>query len=105
MELEDQTKKQSYENWQNFLNAIEREEKLGYVYDQSDVLPLINAQDTELMSNSLSAPIHVAGAEIGSVQFIDDIVRVWSPAEEAIVQSVVSQLAVHVDTLRLVAKI
>ena len=104
LELEAQTKKQSYENWQNFLNAIEREEKLGYVFDQSDVLPLIKAQGIEQTSTALTAPIQVAGADIGNIQFIDNAERVWTPAEEDIVQNVVSQLSVHMDTLRLLAE-
>lgn len=101
LELEAQSKRQSYMNWNNFLNAIEREEKITYSFNQDSAALLSNAENN---SNSLSAPIHIAGAEIGKVQIMDAPNRTWTPAEEDIVQNVVSQLSLHIDTLRLLAE-
>lgn len=104
LELENQAKQQAYQNWTNFLNAIEREEKVGYVYNQSEVAPLAKMEDGSAQGNTLHTSIKVAGAEIGGIQVSDDSNRKWTPTEAAVLNETAAQLSRHIENLRLLAQ-
>lgn len=104
IEVEERAKQQSHANWVNFLNAIDRNEKIGYVYDQSDVLPLVNKSEAMDERNTLHTPMTVAGAEIGSIYVSDDPGRKWTSAEAGIISETATQLSRHIENLRLLAQ-
>lgn len=84
--------------WQDYLNGIERSEKMGYTFDQTEVIPLENI-DGRQTANALTAPITVAGATVGTIQVVEE--REWNSNETEIVQATAAQLAQHIENLRL----
>ena len=88
--------------WHDFLNAIERGERIGYSFNQTEVLPLEAANGTKSM-DALNVPIMVTGANVGAIQLIEEE-RNWTSAETEIVQATAAQLAQHIDNLRLLAQ-
>jgi signal transduction histidine kinase/PAS domain-containing protein len=104
LEVEQQVKKQAYANWLNFLNAVERDEKIGYVYNQNEMLPLQNAKEQADQRNMMHTPITVGGAEIGGIQVSDDPNRKWTATEASVINETANQLSRHIETLRLLAQ-
>ncbi|MBN8580706.1 MAG: GAF domain-containing protein [Anaerolineae bacterium] len=103
-EVEEQSKLQSLSGWSTFLNALDRGEKIGYVYNQNEVLPYIDVERETLHENTLHAAINVAGAEIGKIYIADSVERKWSPAEATIIHDTSLQLSRHIENLRLLAQ-
>ncbi|KXK13487.1 MAG: putative signaling protein [Chloroflexi bacterium OLB14] len=102
-EVIEQAKRLSLDNWDNFLNAVERSEKIGYVFNQNEILPYLN-QPNVAEANTLDTPILVAGAEIGKIQIVDDADRQWTVDESNLIQNTAMQLANHIENLRLLAQ-
>ncbi|MBL8089357.1 MAG: GAF domain-containing protein [Anaerolineales bacterium] len=103
-EVVEQAKKLSLSSWEGFLNAVDRSEKIGFIYNQNEVLPYVNATDSNVEANTISTPIQVAGAEVGKIQIADFSDRQWTPAEQELIQKTSEQLANHIENLRLLAQ-
>lgn len=103
-EVMEQAKKLSLSSWEGFLNAVDRSEKIGYVYNQNEVLPYLNTAEKSLELNTLNAPIQVAGAEIGKIQIADAANRQWTTAEKELINNTAQQLANHIENLRLLSQ-
>jgi PAS domain S-box-containing protein len=104
LEVEAQVKKQAYANWLSFLNAVERDEKIGYIYNQNELLPLVNAKEQVDQRNMIHTSITVGGAEIGGIQVSDDPNRKWTPTEASVINETANQLSRHIENLRLLAQ-
>jgi signal transduction histidine kinase len=59
---------------------------------------------TTVFDNTFTVPIEVSGARIGEVQLADEITRKWTASETEIVQTVISRVAQHIESLRLLAQ-
>lgn len=103
-EVVEQAKRMSLSSWDGFLNAVDRSEKIGYVYNQNEVLPYLNTAETSLELNTLNAPIQVAGADIGKIQIADAANRQWTAAEKELIDNTAQQLANHIENLRLLTQ-
>lgn len=103
-EVVEQAKRMSLSSWDGFLNAVDRSEKIGYVYNQNEVLPYLNTAETSLELNTLNAPIQVAGAEIGKIQIADAANREWTSAEKELINNTAHQLSNHIENLRLLTQ-
>lgn len=101
--LEEQSRRLTRAGWQNFMNAVDRHESIGYVFNQDEVIPLVESQSPS-MENSLVVPIEVTGANVGEVQLVDKADRIWTAEEKEIVQSAVSRVGQHIENLRLLAE-
>lgn len=86
--------------WGQFLNSIERKNRIGYAFDQSTVKP-IDGDDQNF--SSLDTPIVVEGAVLGKIQAVGEG-RAWSQEETEIIETVAEQLAAHIDSLRLLGQ-
>jgi hypothetical protein len=53
--------------------------------------------------NTLSIPIKITGATVGSIQNIEED-RVWTPRDRQIAEATSAQLARHIESLRLLAQ-
>lgn len=103
-EVEEQAKLQSYSGWSNFLDAVERSEKIGFIFNQNEVLPFVDIERETNNENTLHAPINVAGAEIGKLYIADTQDRKWTSAEADIMHNTSVQLSRHLENLRLLAQ-
>ncbi len=107
-EVEAQAGRLTREDWENFLNAVERSERLGYAYDQTAPQPLMQPLTEPLPATPgdhiLAAPIRVAGETVGQLQLEGDEGRHWTNDEAELVQSVGRQVAQQVENLRFLAE-
>ncbi len=88
--------------WMDFLDGTDRGEKIGYVFDQTEVKPL-EPKSEPRAANALNVPITVTGATVGSIVVAQDE-RQWTSSEAQVVQSAAEQLAQHIENLRLLAR-
>ncbi|HAA05483.1 MAG TPA: hypothetical protein DCE18_19250, partial [Syntrophobacteraceae bacterium] len=100
-EVESQARRLTRTGWSDYLNAIQKPEQTGYIYDQNQIVPMTEAeQSVPSAAGMLSAPIEVSGEPIGSFQVeLEQEKRTVQTRE--LVQSVVRQVARQVENLRL----
>lgn len=87
--------------WADYLDAIHRQERLGFAYDLNTVVPL----DTPIVTNAphaLTTAITVGDVPVGVIQLQDEENRVWQPEETELVTAVAQQVARQIDALRLI---
>jgi PAS domain S-box-containing protein len=104
-EVEAQMRRVTELGWQDFLNAIERGQRIGFAFDQNAVSRL---QPTELTKRPpeerINIPINVLGTKIGEIQLPLGFDRTWTPSEIEFIQATSTQLAQHIENLRLLAQ-
>ncbi len=103
LRVEEQARRLTSSGWHDFMNAIERSETIGYLFNQNEILPLPEMQNTPY-ENTLVIPIQAAGVTIGEVQLADEADRTWTTTEKEIVQATVSRIGQHIENLRLLAQ-
>src|SRR5271157_1921134 len=104
-EVEAQVRRLTERGWQEFLDAIERGQKVGYAFDQQSVVPLkANALYESAIENAINVPITVTGEQVGVIQLGDEPDRAWTASETEMVQATARQLAQHIENLRLLAQ-
>ena len=104
-EVQAQVRRLTERGWREFLDAIERGQKVGFAFDQQDVVPLqANDLSESTLENALNVPITVTNEQIGVIQLGDELNRVWTGRETEIVQAAARQLAQHIENLRLLAQ-
>jgi len=103
LQVEEQARRLTSSGWEEFLNAVDRSENIGYVFSQEEVLPLVETQSRKF-DNTLVVPIQVTGANIGEVQLADEATRTWTSADTEIVQTAMTYVAQHIENLRLLAQ-
>ena len=90
-------------NWQDFLDAIERGEKLGFVFDQLSVTSLEGESLAAEPDDVLNIPIEVTGTKIGAIQLKNEPGRTWTASETELIQVIAAQLSQHIENRRVVA--
>jgi len=105
-EVEAQARRLTRAGWQDFLNATDRPERLGYTYDLTNVTPLNEAlpQGAPPNGQALAVPIVVAGEEVGGIRLEGDSGRIWAADEAELVTSVAGRVSRQVENLRLLAQ-
>lgn len=102
-EVENQARRLTREGWREFLDAIERSERAGFIYDQAQVKPIGGALAVQ-GEGALVAPIRVTGETVGSIQLERDATQGWTPDESDLVAAVADQVARQVENLRLLTQ-
>jgi PAS domain S-box-containing protein len=90
--------------WQEFLNAVEHGERIGFLYDNDDLKPLETPLAASTNEHVLSTPIKVKGASIGAIQIEGEEDRTWTEVEREMVEAVARQIAQQTENLRLLAQ-
>ncbi|MBN2085797.1 MAG: GAF domain-containing sensor histidine kinase [Anaerolineales bacterium] len=90
------------EGWEDFLNGIDRGNRLGFVYGQGRMTALPDAQPPA-PDKALDIPLTIAGTTIGTLQAVGDGSD-WTAQQTEIAKAAASQLAQHIDGLRLLAQ-
>lgn len=99
--VEAQIRRQTLTGWQEFLDAVERSERVGYVFDQEGLAPLTQPLRRQPEGNVLALPFQVVGAEFGALQVERSTVEPWTAEDRALATSVALQAARRLDALRL----
>ena len=104
-EVEAQIRHMTNQGWQDFMNAIDRGQRMGYAYDQTNISPLKETTLTPIPSeNAVNIPINVTGAKVGMIQVANETDHDWSTDDKELLQATANQLAQHIENLRLLAQ-
>ncbi len=104
-ELEEQARRLTAKGWQEFLDGIERSEKIGFSYAQDEIVPVVEVEAPPVEAEyMLSTPIEVAGLKVGEICLVDEPDRVWTAEESKVIRATAAQVAQHVENLRLLAE-
>ncbi len=85
-------------SWEEFLNAIDRDERIGFSFDQNEVMPLEEKLDSN--ETSTNALLRVGDEVFGKIQL--DGEENLSPESTKILNSIAQQVSQHIENLRLV---
>jgi signal transduction histidine kinase len=88
--------------WEDFLDGIDRRERIGFAYDQEQVISLEGAT-RPLPEHALRVPLTVSGTTIGTLQAVGGEQDLTAQQTE-IVNAAADQLAQHIEGLRLLAQ-
>ncbi len=97
--------------WSEFLDAIDRSERIGFTFDLANISPLVTSlpqvSDTIISpsrdndGNVLTTPLIVGDTPVGSLHLEGSTDQQWSPQVATVVANVARQIAQHVENLRL----
>jgi GAF domain-containing protein len=100
-EVETQMTRFTEQGWEDFLNAIDQEHRIGYAFDNNQVARLqLEALSTDSRANGLNLPVNVTGVKVGEIQIPANL----KSNELELVSAISEQLAQHVENLRLLAQ-
>ncbi len=97
-EVEAQSRRFTYTGWENFLDGINRKERIVQSYESQ--IAATTKQEGGEAPGPLTVPITLSGASIGTLQFEGK--QVWDTNDTAIVSAVANQVAQQVENLRLI---
>lgn len=103
-EVEAQARRLTGVGWKDFLDGVERSERVGYTYDLNNLTPLTETLTKSNEPSALEAPVQVAGEPIGLFEIEAEADRVWTEDEIAVVNSVARQVGQQTENLRLFAE-
>jgi len=104
MDLELQAHRLTQSSWKNFLNAVDRTERIGYVYDLNAITPYNEPMPQVQDNTTVAVPLQVAGAPIGAIQLERVESQPWTPDEVEIIRSIAGQASRQIDNLRILAQ-
>jgi len=86
--------------WDQFLNAIDREERIGFSFDQKEItpLPLTGASPTS-GEDSVEIPLQIGEKTLGKIQLEGE--RNWTSEDNQLIASIAQQMSQHIENLRL----
>jgi GAF domain-containing protein len=102
--IEEQTRHLTQAGWEDFLNALERSERIGYLYDQTNLYPFNTPLPETQAENTVKSQIVVTGTPVGTLQLERAGDQPWQEDEVELVNAVVSQASRQLDNLRLLAQ-
>jgi GAF domain-containing protein len=100
--LKNQALRLSTEGWQEFMDAIEVPERMGYSYDREEVLPLDEPLPQTDDENSMMTPIEILGQKVGALRLEGE--TAWSSDDAELISTVSNQLAQQIENLRLLSR-
>jgi len=103
-QVEQQTKMLTQQGWQEFLDGVNRGERIGYSLDQDQLYTLVNKIPTKEGKNINATSISVAGEAIGLIQLERADGESWTNEEKELIDMVSDQLSVNVENMRLLAQ-
>jgi GAF domain-containing protein len=103
-DVEDEARFLAHSGWQDFLNAIDRSESLGYSYDEEGIVPVYQPLEPDERQSTLSVPIVVSGQPVGTIQVQGDDGQRWSAADAELATAVSRQVGQQIESLRLLVE-
>jgi GAF domain-containing protein len=103
-EVEMQVRRLTEKGWMETLDAIERGQKIGFSFAQDEIVPVTELASGPNSPEFIDAPIEVAGTAIGTIQLAGEAGRHWGAGESELIRSAASQLASHIENLRLMSQ-
>jgi GAF domain-containing protein len=100
--VEAQSRRLVHAGWQEFLNAVERGERIGYTYDLENMIPYTEPISDNGDGSALLKAIPVSNEPVGMLKF--EGAKNWSEEDSTLVANVAHQLGQQVENLRLLAQ-
>ena len=85
-------------SWEEFLNAIDRDERIGFRFDQKEVTPIAEKLSDE--SVSADALLKIGDEVFGKIQLEGD--ESFSDEASRVLSSIAQQVSQHIENLRLI---
>ncbi|HEY9152970.1 MAG TPA: GAF domain-containing protein, partial [Anaerolineales bacterium] len=99
-EVESQARRLTRAGWQEYLDALHKPEKLGFVYEQNQVALLEEIPESVHEANALAVPIAITGEQIGTLAVsVEEGKQTANNVE--LVNIVARQVAQQIENLRL----
>lgn len=102
--VEEQSRRLTRSGWQEFLNGLQRSERIGYRYEQNSLAPFNSPLPETQPENTVKTSILVTGTPVGTIQLERSADQPWQSEEVELVNSVVGQASRQLDNLRLLAQ-
>ena len=99
-EAESASRRFVHEGWDAYLDAIQRKESVGYIYDQASVSP---HDDHVHLNGGVQIPIQVTGEQVGVVYIEPGSNHQLVQDDTTLIGAVADQVAQQVENLRLLA--
>ena len=99
-EAEIATRRFIHESWDSYLDAINREERIGYTYNQSAVVPYNNKLQT---NGGIQASVKVMDEQVGTLYIQPDPNQPLTDSDNELVRAIADQVAQQVENIRLLA--
>jgi GAF domain-containing protein len=103
-EIEKRTQVQTRQGWMDFLDGIQRNERLGFRYEAGSVFEVDRTAFPVEEQEALQVPIEVSGEMIGALTFPPQPDRQWTPEQIKLAKDVAVQTARQIENLRLLAQ-
>ena len=101
MEIEKQSRRQVRASWQDYLDALHKSEKSGFVFEKNQILPFDDLEESHVDGvGSLAASIAVTGEQLGKLVVELDQEKQTTQTVE-LVNIVARQVAQQIENLRL----
>jgi len=101
-QVEAQSRRLIREGWDDFLNAVERGERIGYTFDQQNIATFTEPVSPETDEDTLVENIPVSNEPVGLFKFEGQ--ESWSEDETELVANIAHQLGQQIENLRLLAQ-
>jgi len=99
-EAEVATRRFMHEGWDSYLDAINRNERIGYAYDQGSVTPYFNKLQS---ADGIHKPISLMDESVGTLFLKPDPFRPITKSDQELIDAVADQVAQQVENIRLLA--
>ncbi len=103
-DIEGRARRMAHKGWEDFLNAVDRSEYIGYAYEKDTIRSLSGPLPKLHGGSSLAIPIVVTGEPVGTIQVQGEESQDWSKNETELVAAVAEQVGRQVEGLRLLAE-
>lgn len=100
-EAESATRRFIHEGWDAYLDAIHRNERIGFTYDQSSLAPYSDALH---VNGGVHAPVKVMEEQVGALYVEPGPTHPLTAVEAQLVNAVAGQVAQQVENIRLLAE-
>jgi signal transduction histidine kinase len=100
-EAESATRRFMHEGWDSYLDAVNRNERIGFSYDQGSVTPYV---DKLRVNGGIHKSISLMNEEVGTLYLDPNPSRPISNNEQELINAVADQVAQQVENIRLLAE-
>ena len=100
-ELENQARRLTQQGWQEFMDAVDRPEQIGYTYSQGKITTFSDSESSLGEVDNLEVPILIADQPIGIVRLEGNPQETWEESDKETVRIVASQVSRQLENIRL----
>jgi len=102
MMIQSQARQLTHDNWDTYLNAVDRQEHIVYSYDQLETKAIDEPlTDLDPEQNGMQTAVFVNREGVGRIQLLGRENREWTDGEQELLDLVARQVGQRIENLRL----